>query len=195
MNLKRKEGRHSKSTKKRRKQQAPTIMDVPYDANENAAPPPPNNPPPPPDANGVDTISPAALLCVQQQQRRRQHLQQQYNERGNNDNDGSDVDRQSSGGSESGGLSMMSSPDHHDGQHLTWSRVSLPLGSVVPPRRSGAASVVVKGKLYMFGVSAVCVVCRFLFPRGGLSRAAVVLPPPPCIASFPLVGESSRNSS
>lgn len=46
---------------------------------------------------------------------------------------------------------MMSSPDHHDGQHLTWSRVSLPLGSVVPPRRSGAASVVVKGKLYMFG--------------------------------------------
>ena len=79
---------------------------------------------------------------------------------------------------------MMSSPDHHDGQHLTWSRVSLPLGSVVPPRRSGAASVVVKGKLYMFGVSAVCVVCRFLFPHGGLSRAAVVLPPPPALPRF-----------
>ena len=41
----------------------------------------------------------------------------------------------------------------NDKQHLTWSRVALPPGSVVPPRRSGAASVVVKGKLYMFGVS------------------------------------------
>ena len=40
----------------------------------------------------------------------------------------------------------------NDRQHLTWSRVAPP-GSVVPPRRSGAASVVVKGKLYMFGVS------------------------------------------
>ena len=40
-----------------------------------------------------------------------------------------------------------------DKQHLTWSRVALPLGCVLPPRRSGAASVVVKGKLYMFGVS------------------------------------------
>lgn len=35
--------------------------------------------------------------------------------------------------------------------NLAWSRVVLPPGSVVPPRRSGAASVVVKGKLYMFG--------------------------------------------
>lgn len=40
-----------------------------------------------------------------------------------------------------------------DKQHLTWSRVAFPRGGVVPPRRSGAASVVVKGKLYMFGVS------------------------------------------
>ncbi|KAL3760521.1 hypothetical protein ACHAWU_001856 [Discostella pseudostelligera] len=38
-----------------------------------------------------------------------------------------------------------------DKQHLMWSRVQLPPGSVIPPRRSGAASVVVKGKLYMFG--------------------------------------------
>ncbi len=77
-----------------------------------------------------------------------------------------------------------------DKQHLMWSRVPFPPGSVIPPRygkvecsclfkqdsvhilshisymnltlstivlyfvrRSGAASVVVKGKLYMFGVS------------------------------------------
>ena len=75
-----------------------------------------------------------------------------------------------------------------DKQHLMWSRVQLPPGSIIPPRylqamsvypniiiilcefsltniilllctpcyfdrRSGAASVVVKGKLYMFGVS------------------------------------------
>ena len=40
-----------------------------------------------------------------------------------------------------------------DTQSLTWSRVTLPPGSAVPPRRSGAASVVVKGQLYMFGVS------------------------------------------
>eukprot|EP00579_Thalassiosira_antarctica_P000267 CAMPEP_0201870066 /NCGR_PEP_ID=MMETSP0902-20130614/3321_1 /ASSEMBLY_ACC=CAM_ASM_000551 /TAXON_ID=420261 /ORGANISM="Thalassiosira antarctica, Strain CCMP982" /LENGTH=584 /DNA_ID=CAMNT_0048395639 /DNA_START=35 /DNA_END=1789 /DNA_ORIENTATION=- len=39
----------------------------------------------------------------------------------------------------------------NDKQHLTWSKVALPPGGVVPPRRSGAASVVVKGKLYMFG--------------------------------------------
>ena len=35
--------------------------------------------------------------------------------------------------------------------NLAWSRVVLPPGGIVPPRRSGAASVVVKGKLYMFG--------------------------------------------
>ncbi len=128
---------------------APRTMDIPpHEANnENAASPlpPPDNPPPPPpppDAanNDVDTISPAALLlcAAQQQQRRRQPR------RGD--------------GCSGGGPSSMSPDHHHDGQHLTWSRVSLPPGSVVPPRRSGAASVVVKGKLYMFGVSsAACV--------------------------------------
>ena len=40
-----------------------------------------------------------------------------------------------------------------DKQHLSWSRIAIPNGTVNPPRRSGAASVVVKGKLYMFGVS------------------------------------------
>lgn len=40
-----------------------------------------------------------------------------------------------------------------DRQSLTWSRVSLSASSAVPPPRSGAASVVVKGRLYMFGVS------------------------------------------
>lgn len=38
-------------------------------------------------------------------------------------------------------------------QYLTWNRINLPTESIIPPRRSGAASVVVKGKLYMFGVS------------------------------------------
>ena len=40
-----------------------------------------------------------------------------------------------------------------DKQSMTWSRVSLSPMSSVPPPRSGAASVVVKGRLYMFGVS------------------------------------------
>jgi hypothetical protein len=43
-------------------------------------------------------------------------------------------------------------------QYLTWNRINLPTGSIIPPRRSGAASVVVKGKLYMFGVSIYLVV-------------------------------------
>lgn len=34
---------------------------------------------------------------------------------------------------------------------LTWSRIPHPKGGIVPPPRSGAASVVVKGKLYVFG--------------------------------------------
>jgi len=38
-----------------------------------------------------------------------------------------------------------------DKQSMTWSRVSLSPMSSVPPPRSGAASVVVKGRLYMFG--------------------------------------------
>jgi hypothetical protein len=39
----------------------------------------------------------------------------------------------------------------NDKQHLTWSRVALPPNTPLPPPRSGAASVVVKGRLYMFG--------------------------------------------
>eukprot|EP00547_Thalassionema_nitzschioides_P000425 CAMPEP_0194203698 /NCGR_PEP_ID=MMETSP0156-20130528/3401_1 /TAXON_ID=33649 /ORGANISM="Thalassionema nitzschioides, Strain L26-B" /LENGTH=561 /DNA_ID=CAMNT_0038929497 /DNA_START=35 /DNA_END=1717 /DNA_ORIENTATION=+ len=38
-----------------------------------------------------------------------------------------------------------------DQQSLTWSRVTLSLTSCLPPPRSGAASVVVRGKLFMFG--------------------------------------------
>lgn len=40
-----------------------------------------------------------------------------------------------------------------DRQSFLWSKVHLSHDSVVPPPRSGAASVVVQGKLYMFGVS------------------------------------------
>lgn len=43
-----------------------------------------------------------------------------------------------------------------DRQALTWTRMSA--SGSLPPPRSGAASVVVKGRLYMFGVS----VCVFL---------------------------------
>jgi hypothetical protein len=38
-----------------------------------------------------------------------------------------------------------------DRQSFLWSKVHLSHDSVVPPPRSGAASVVVQGKLYMFG--------------------------------------------
>lgn len=38
-------------------------------------------------------------------------------------------------------------------QTFLWSRVHLSQESATPPPRSGAASVVVQGKLYMFGVS------------------------------------------
>lgn len=40
---------------------------------------------------------------------------------------------------------------HRDRQAFRWSRVHLSHDSIVPPPRSGAASVVVQGKLYMFG--------------------------------------------
>jgi hypothetical protein len=50
-------------------------------------------------------------------------------------------------------LMASNSHDVRDKQSLTWSRVSLSPTSCVPPPRSGAASVVVKGRLYMFGVS------------------------------------------
>lgn len=39
-----------------------------------------------------------------------------------------------------------------DRQSLTWQRVPLAVTSCVPPPRSGAASVIVGNKLYMFGV-------------------------------------------
>lgn len=42
---------------------------------------------------------------------------------------------------------------HRDRQSFRWSRVTLSHESITPPPRSGAASVVVQGKLYMFGVS------------------------------------------
>ena len=38
-------------------------------------------------------------------------------------------------------------------QNFQWSSQNLSLTSIVPPPRSGAASVVVNGKLYVFGVS------------------------------------------
>ena len=41
-----------------------------------------------------------------------------------------------------------------DRQALTWTRMSA--SGSLPPPRSGAASVVVKGRLYMFGVSFLC---------------------------------------
>jgi hypothetical protein len=55
-----------------------------------------------------------------------------------------------------------------DRQSLTWSRVALSHNSCVPPPRSGAASVVVRGKLFMFGVRtillpvSVCPLYRFV---------------------------------
>ncbi len=50
---------------------------------------------------------------------------------------------------------------HKDRQCFHWSRVILSPDSINPPPRSGAASVVVQGKLYMFGVSSLhnCFLC------------------------------------
>lgn len=50
-----------------------------------------------------------------------------------------------------GGTAAAGPPTVRDRQALTWARMSA--GGSLPPPRSGAASVVVKGKLYMFGVS------------------------------------------
>jgi hypothetical protein len=44
---------------------------------------------------------------------------------------------------------------HRDKQCFKWSHVILANDAILPPPRSGAASVVVQGKLYMFGVSMV----------------------------------------
>ena len=43
-----------------------------------------------------------------------------------------------------------------DKHKFLWSRVHLSHDSIVPPPRSGAASVVVQGKLYVFGGYGVC---------------------------------------
>ena len=51
----------------------------------------------------------------------------------------------------------VSSPHRRDRQSFLWSRVNLSHESILPPPRSGAASVVVQGKLYMFGVSMQCI--------------------------------------
>jgi hypothetical protein len=89
-----------------------------------------------------DSISPGALLLSAQHRRDRQQQQQQqqfYNLNRYNNN--------------MAPLSHGDSNDNPSQQYLTWNRINLPPGSIVPPRRSGAASVVVRGKLYMFGVS------------------------------------------
>jgi hypothetical protein len=80
-----------------------------------------------------DSISPGALLLSAQHRRDRQQ-QQRYN-------------------NSMAPLPHGDSNDNPSQQYLTWNRINLPPGSIVPPRRSGAASVVVRGKLYMFGVS------------------------------------------
>ena len=49
-------------------------------------------------------------------------------------------------------------PNVRDRQALTWTRMSA--SGSLPPPRSGAASVVVKGRLYMFGVSSLGVISR-----------------------------------
>ena len=43
-----------------------------------------------------------------------------------------------------------------DKHTFLWSRVYLSHDSIIPPPRSGAASVVVQGKLYVFGGYGVC---------------------------------------
>lgn len=52
-----------------------------------------------------------------------------------------------------GGIPIGTNRITDDQQSLTWSRVTLSLNSRLPPPRSGAASVVVRGQLFMFGVS------------------------------------------
>ena len=48
---------------------------------------------------------------------------------------------------------VASNPFMRDNQSFKWARVKMSPESTIPPPRSGAASVVVQGKLYMFGVS------------------------------------------
>lgn len=64
-----------------------------------------------------------------------------------------DEDLESAGPNRAGGVPAIGpSRVQSDQQSLTWSRVTLSPTSCIPPPRSGAASVVVKGRLYMFGV-------------------------------------------
>jgi len=57
-------------------------------------------------------------------------------------------------------------PKFHRGrQCFKWSRVILAHDSILPPPRSGAASVVVQGMLYMFGVSGGSSLFGLLNPR------------------------------
>ena len=68
-----------------------------------------------------------------------------------------DEDLESAGPNRAGGIAAAGTSTnrthHNDRQSLKWCRVALSPTSCVPPPRSGAASVVVKGRLYMFGVS------------------------------------------
>ena len=57
------------------------------------------------------------------------------------------------GGGGAGGGGASSFIHRRDRQSFLWSKVNLSDESILPPPRSGAASVVVQGKLYMFGVS------------------------------------------
>lgn len=98
-----------------------------------------------------DSISPGALLVAQQRRDRQQQPQQQQFHNLNRYN-----------------MAPLPHGDNNDihnpsQQYLTWNRINLPPGSIIPPRRSGAASVVVKGKLYMFGVSLVLLFACLLF--------------------------------
>jgi len=58
----------------------------------------------------------------------------------------------SPGGTAGAGPSHAHGSNVRDRQALTWTRMTA--SGSLPPPRSGAASVVVKGRLYMFGVSA-----------------------------------------
>ena len=87
-----------------------------------------------------DSISPGALLLSDRRDRQQQQQQQQFHNLNRYNNNMAP-------------LPHGDSNDNPSQQYLTWNRINLPPGSIVPPRRSGAASVVVRGKLYMFGVS------------------------------------------
>jgi len=75
--------------------------------------------------------------------------------------------------------SESSSSDSTHRPLLQWSPILPVQGSEIPPPRSGAASVVVKGRLYMFGVSASCQcplsLWRYIFLfAGGLDHLTII---------------------